>query len=255
MAGGHGEKRPGRSASTQHSGKLRGREATLAQMKEREGGGTQQHPSCSHLPPWPLTAGMVLSPACTTRMAILRDWMGPAASQFPKLLPEAPKDPSMPHLIASPPLLPPLVLLLTWLLAFPPGADFLTCLSPCLLLPRRLPSRLAAHCCCSLPGLPFCSPSSLYSSLLDLTLSPSSPLSNPSSPRTPRRPPFQRKKEQTKQEIKFAFYSRVPSARGAELPKVNWEESILLPAPFPLPGLNIPPLLQKRKHQDYLPPS
>lgn len=97
---------------------------------------------CSHLPPWPLCP----QPACEhiTRMAILQDQMRPAASQFSKPLPEAPKDPSIPHLRAPPPLLPPLVLLLTWLLAFPPGADFLTCLSPRLLLPRRLPSRLGS---------------------------------------------------------------------------------------------------------------
>lgn len=241
MAGGHGKERLRRSAAPR--GKLRGRRATLAQAKEREGDGTQQHPSCSHLPPWPLAAEMVHcpQPACrhTTRMAILRDQMGPAATQFSQPLPEALKDPSIPHLITLPPLRPPLVLLLTWLLAFPAGADFLTCLSPHLLLPRRLLSRLAALCYCSLPGCR--SLSSLYSSLPDLTLSPSSLLSNPSSPRTPRWPPFQRKKEQTKQEIKFAFYSRAPSARGTELPKVNWEESILLPAPFQLPGLNILP--------------
>lgn len=232
------------AASTQHSGKLRGREATLAQTKEGEGDGTQQHTSCSHLAPWPLTAGMVLCPQPatehTTKMAILRDQMGPAASQFSKPLPEAPKDPSIhppPHSTPS------------------PFCHPLSCSSPgCLPSPQALISLPASPLASSFPGASQAgwqptaaapsrgcrSPSSLYSSLLDLTLSPSSLLSNPSSPRTPRWPPFQRKKEQTKQEIKFAFYSRAPRARGAELPKVNWEESILLPAPFPLPGLNIP---------------
>lgn len=54
MAGGHGEERPGRSASTQHAGKLRGTEATLAQRKERESDGTLL----------PLAPMAPLSPAC-----------------------------------------------------------------------------------------------------------------------------------------------------------------------------------------------
>lgn len=110
---------------------------------------------------------------------------------------------------------------------------------PLLLLPRRLPSRLAAHRCCSLPGLPF--------PVLPLLLpfrsdtSPPPPRSQTQAPpqHAPRWPPFPRKKEQTKQ-IKFAFHSRAPSARGTELPKVSREESALPPAPFLLPGLNYP---------------
>lgn len=111
--------------------------------KEREGDGTQQHASCSHLPPWPLTAGMVLcpQPACehTARMAILRDQMGPAASQFSKPLPEAPKDPSIPHLTAH---TPP-----------SPFCHPLSCSSPgCLSSPQALISLPASHLASSFPG-------------------------------------------------------------------------------------------------------
>lgn len=84
--------------------------------------------------------------------------------------------------------------------------------------------------------------SSLYSSLSDRSdTSPPPPRSQTQAPpqHAPRWPPFPRKKEQTKQ-IKFAFHSRAPSARGTELPKVSREESALPPAPFLLPGLNYP---------------
>lgn len=119
-----------------------------------------------------------------------------------------------------------------------PGGDFLTCLFPFSSCRSGWQPTAAA------PSRVCRSPSSLYSSLSDLTLPPlSSPLSNPGSPpHAPRWPPFRRKKEQTKQEIKFAFYSRAPSARGTELPKVSGKESALPPNPlFPLPGLKYPP--------------
>lgn len=170
--------------------------------------------------------------------------MGPALGQLAKTLPEALKDSNQPA-IAHPPLPPSLLPLLTWQLTCPPEGDLLTCLSPSA-PPRAPPQPAGSPVLLLLPGsavpvLPLLLPSRSDTS-------PPPPCSQTQAPpHTPRWPPFQRKKEQTTQEIKFAFYLRAPSSSSTELPKVR-QGGIHPPfSPFPLLGLKYPSFAEIRE--------